>query len=68
MRGDDDGGAVFVQFGEQVEDFARHGVIDVAGGFVSDQEFRLVDDGAGDGGCVVVRRPKAQRPVCWRVA
>ena len=38
--------AMTVQFFEQVQDFRADGMINVAGGFVGDQQFRAIDDGA----------------------
>src|SRR3954447_23050656 len=45
----DHGGAVLVDPVQHVHDPHRGGGVQVAGGFVRQQDARLVDDGAGDG-------------------
>lgn len=45
----DDGGAFVVEFGEEVHDFPALVGVEIAGGFVGEDQARAGDDGAGDG-------------------
>lgn len=49
MRGNDDGGAKLVQFHKQLHQLGSDVVVDVAGRFVGQQQFRSVDDRARNG-------------------
>ena len=51
---EDDGFAVGVEFVEEVEDFEAGLGIEVAGGFVGEDEERVVDEGAGDGDALLL--------------
>ena len=51
---DDDGGAEAIERFEQGEQAAGHIGIDVAGGFVRDEDFGPGDDGAGDGDALLL--------------
>lgn len=51
MGSDDDGGAVgLLDLFEEVDDCIYIVVVEVAGGFVGDENGRIVVEGAGDGG------------------
>ena len=45
---DDEGDTLAVEFEEQVNDFGAGDGVKIAGGFVSEDDFGMVDDGAGD--------------------
>ena len=51
---EDDGFAVGVELVEEVEDFEAGLGIEVAGGFVGEDEERVVDEGAGDGDALLL--------------
>ena len=60
MGGDQNGGAVAVKFLEQVQEPQRNGIVDVAGGLVGKQDFRLADDRTGDGDPLLVAAGQGQ--------
>lgn len=49
VGGDEDGGAVVVDFFEEFDDFLAGEFVEIAGGLVGDEDFGLAGDGAGDG-------------------
>ncbi len=50
VGGDEKGGVVFfVDFFEELDDFGAGFFVEVAGGFVGEDDFGVVDEGAGDG-------------------
>ena len=53
VGGDDDGGAELVEFLEDFNDRAGVAAIEVAGGFVGEDEGGRADDGAGDAGALL---------------
>ena len=49
VGGDQHGGAQAIEFDEQSQDAQRHGVVDIAGRLVGQQDVGPPDHGAGDG-------------------
>ena len=45
---DDEGDALTVEFEEEIDDFGAGGGVEVAGGLIGEDNFGVVDDGAGD--------------------
>ena len=54
VGGDDDRGPQAVELDEEAQETARHLRVDVAGRLVGEQQLRLVDDGAGNGGALLL--------------
>ena len=54
VGGDDHRRAETVQFDKQAQQAARHLGVNVAGGLVGEQQLGLGDDGAGDGGALLL--------------
>jgi hypothetical protein len=61
VGGDDDGGAEAVQFEKEIEQAAGHRRIDIAGRLVGKQDFGAVDQGAGDGGALLLAARQHRR-------
>ena len=54
VGGDDDGGAEPVHFLEELHQTLGLGVIEIAGGFVGEEQAGAVDDGSGDGDALLL--------------
>ena len=55
VGGDEESGVAFgANFSEEIEDVAAGVGIEVASGFVGDDDFRIVDEGAGDGDALLL--------------
>ena len=54
VRGDDDGGAEAVHLLEELHQTLGLGVVEVAGGFVGEEQAGTVDDGSGDGDALLL--------------
>lgn len=63
MRGNDDGGAKLVQFHKQFHQLGSDVVVDVAGRFVGQQQFRPVDDRARNGDSLLFAAGQGRRCV-----
>ncbi len=67
MRGNDQRGLLFgVQVFKQFDDFTARVRIQVAGRFVGQDQFRFVDEGAGDGDALLFAAGKFKRLVFQR--
>jgi hypothetical protein len=60
---DDSQPAVAVQVAEEAEDFQAGGRVQIAGGFIGEQNARLVDESAGDGGALHLTAGELSRHV-----
>ena len=68
MRGNDQRGLFFgVESFEQLDDFTTGMRIEIAGRFIGQEQFRLVDEGAGDGHALLLAAGKFGRPVLHAV-
>jgi hypothetical protein len=68
MRRDDDRGPEFVDLLQNLDDFVRIHRVEVTGRLVSDDNIRLVDDGAADGDALLFAAGKLMREMSAFIA